>query len=85
MPTCVDGFKSQKRIPLPVQFTHCPICGMKIRSSRLKMHLKRMHSQDYLVPDNLRTKTQREENYRTSHLTNAPDPEDVQRELYGDW
>lgn len=58
---------------------------MKIKSSRLKRHLKRMHSQNYLVTDNLRTKTQREENNRTSHLTNAADPEDVQRELYGDW
>lgn len=83
--TRVDDVKSQKQIPLPVQFKNCPICGMKIKSSRLKRHLKRMHSQNYLVTDNLRTKTQREENYRTSHLTNAPDPEDVQRELYGDW
>jgi hypothetical protein len=83
--TRVDDVKSQKQIPLPVQFKNCPICGMKIKSSRLKRHLKRMHSQNYLVTDNLRTKTQREENNRTSHLTNAPDPEDVQRELYGDW
>ena len=35
--------------------------------------------------DNLRPKTQREENNRTLHLTNAPDPEDIQREPYGDW
>ena len=70
MPTCVDGVKSQKRIPLPVQFTHCPICGMKIKSSRLQWHIKRMHA------------TRKEYH---AHLTNAPDPEDVQRELYGDW
>jgi hypothetical protein len=46
------------------------ICGMNVKSSKLKRHIKRMHAK-------------RKEYH--AHLTNALDPEDIQRERYGDW
>ena len=59
--------------------------GLAYTVKHIQKGLTLLTIQDCLVPDNLRPKTQREENNRTLHLTNAPDPEDIQRELYGDW
>jgi len=70
--TCADDVKSEKPIPHVDQFATCPYCGLRIRLDRMPRHIRRKHEYKSAYRD-------------SSHLKPAPDPEDVQREIYGDW
>ena len=70
--TCADDVKLEKQIPHVDQFATCPYCGLRLRLDRMPRHIRRKHEHKSTYRD-------------ISHLKSAPDPEDVQREIYGDW